>query len=508
MTNSGENQVGANRVIRVSGSPLRRRLMRLWLSQHAHAIFWVTFGAVLLVTYFYLHLTGSIHDRYQSQVKEKLAIAAKIYQIRLNNETGRYQLYVGDEPYESRSNEVGPLGIGKMITARGILAGVSEIIEDYNRSVEEYVNDFIVDFEPVAGISGSYQRPLKGLLGGDYIPDFGDENIDPVIRITLSDSNELRQIPANERGLNLILRIIDNAEIFNLNKSEYTSNVEENLNIIEQNNTGNEMVNKMTKRVAAGVENFVFPLANENITSKIQKGTKTPIKVVRDFMKSKLEKIRKPMDEIKAIKEIKIIDKDCKNNDCKNEKTKTKGITVSQFQGDLLEFSTDEISFFWIFGYMVWVEVVLLTWLGVLTEGMTRLGASYVGRDDGSIWNPRESLRTFLKFVYAPALTIVVIWTFFFTDLIEFESPLAEGGIVYFVFIAFVLGLFPNLGYSLLKKLAEAVFRETSIAQKPKRKSTVIVREPRTLPIESTKPPSFDEMKERMKRHVVAPLSN
>ena len=496
MESSGETQAASAPIIKLDYSGLSRFFSKLWLSAHVHVAFWVIFGGIFLALYLFLHFSSFVTDSYKKEATEKLAIAAKLYQVQLNNDTGKYELLLEGEPYDLTADDAGPLGVGKMVTAKGVLTGVLDDIEEYNKAVEEFVQDFIANFRAVPGLPNAYERHLKELLDGEYIAYFGDDNIDPVMRIQLSDATELRQIPANETGLRIIRRIAEYAQIFDRNKNEYASEAETHLNSIEAD-VGNATVEKMLRNVAKEVKDVTPKLSSKNITFEKQESSKTSIEAVSSYFDARLKTIKETLLPSEKKAEIKF----------SNEGGDDTVIEVAQFQKDIVNVAADEISFFWTFGLMVWFEVILLTWLGVLTEGMTRLGVSYVGRDDGSIWNPRETIRTILKLVYAPALSIVVVWTIFFTNLVEFESRVGEGRSVYFVPVAFILGLFPNLGYSLLKKLAEAIFGETSIAKKQKRKSTVLVKETGTLPVDSSKAPSFDETKEKTKRHALAPLS-
>lgn len=497
MESSGETQAASAPIIKLDYSGLSRFVSKFWLSAHMHVAFWVVFGAIFLSLYLTLHFASFLTDPYQREATEKLAIAAKLYQVQLNNDTGKYELLLEGEPYDLTADDAGPLGVGKMVTTKGVLTGVLDDIEEYNKEVEEFVQDFIANFRAVPGLPNTYERGLSNLMGTEYIAYFGDDNIDPVIRIQLSDATQLRQIPASETGLRIIRRIIEYAQIFDKSKQEYASEAGALLKSIKVD-VANNTVEKMLRNVESGVKEVTPKLSSKNITLEKQASSVTSIEVVNNYFKTKLETIKQTLLPSEKKTEIKL----------SNKTGDDTVIEVAQFQKDIVNVAADEISFFWTFGHMVWFEVILLTWLGVLTEGMTRLGVSYVGRHDGSIWNPRESIRTILKLVYAPALSIVVIWTIFFTNLVEFESRVGEGRSVYFVPVAFILGLFPNLGYSLLKKLAEAIFGETSIAKKSKRKSTVLVKETGTLPVDSSKAPNFDETKEKAKRHALAPLSS
>ena len=72
--------------------------------------------------------------------------------------------------------------------------------------------------------------------------------------------------------------------------------------------------------------------------------------------------------------------------------------------------------------------------------------------------------------------------------------------------IAFTLGLFPNLGYALLERLARALFWETSVARPRPPRRRVITTEHGTPPTVSGAAPDFAAVRERIKRHGTAPF--
>ncbi len=96
----------------------RSWLKRYWLSPHAHIVFWTLFASLLLLLYCFLHMGSGISKDYKEEAKQKLAIAAQLYQINISPETGLHQLFLEGQPLQLQGEDVGPLGIGKKVGYR------------------------------------------------------------------------------------------------------------------------------------------------------------------------------------------------------------------------------------------------------------------------------------------------------------------------------------------------------------------------------------------------------
>ena len=184
-----------------------------------------------------------------------------------------------------------------------------------------------------------------------------------------------------------------------------------------------------------------------------------------------------------------------------------RGVQGDPFYARLTQRVMAEVGFFWTVGPWRWLEVVLLTWLGVLAECLTRLGVRYAGLDpQRRRWEPRETGRTLLKLAYAPALSMVALWTLLATDALAADGAVWAGGVASFVPIAFALGLFPDLGLMLLERLARALFGETSVARPGAGPERLFRTERGTPPVAAGAAPDFAVVRRQIIRHGSAPL--
>lgn len=473
-------------------------LKKHWLSSHAHMVFWTLFAGLMLLFYYLLHMSSDISKDYKEEARQKLAIAAQLYQIKVSAETGLYQLFVEGQPLQLQNDDVGPLGIGKLVTVKGVLANIETSVELYNQNITHFIEAFVNNNEAVEGKSNSLEIPLKNLISNsDGLTVINKPNADPYLHIDV-DKNVFKKLPSKQASLKQIMRLVRQSKIYDHDANQHASSVALNASTLLQDtndtevNTGLININKAVKEMTPKLS--YLDISNEYLES----GGTIGQAVIKHF-EGELEKLHEPLAKLNEGAEI--------NCDLQN-KCDWINMTVTQFQRDLVAVALGEMTFFWTFGHLLWLEVLLLVWLGVLTEGLTRLGGVYTRRVDANeIWDPRESARTLLKLAYAPPLAMVVIWTIFFTDLIEFESRISSGRSVYFVPVAFILGLFPNLGYKLLKDLAETIFRGTSIAKK-RVVEVKINRAFGSTPVTAASAPSFDKTKESVKRHANAPLDN
>lgn len=126
---------------------------------------------------------------------------------------------------------------------------------------------------------------------------------------------------------------------------------------------------------------------------------------------------------------------------------------------ELSEVVQGELGGLWLLGYYRWFEIIFWVWFGVMTNGLIIHGYFLVGANRGSIYEPRESLRVLAKLFYAPLLALALFFLATFISAGQEAIALGSSSPVQLGF-AFVLGLFPNQAYQLLKDLATRWFSE------------------------------------------------
>ena len=138
----------------------------------------------------------------------------------------------------------------------------------------------------------------------------------------------------------------------------------------------------------------------------------------------------------------------------------------SDFHCQLAKLWQQEMSFFWLYGNWKWIDIIIITMLGVMVESMTRLGLFVVGRQPERVaFQPGEFYRTLMKLAYAPVTSVVVIWTLLATNILTTEVAGITGQTA-IITLALIFGLFPNITYGLLQKIGNMILRNTSVEQR------------------------------------------
>jgi hypothetical protein len=176
-------------------------------------------------------------------------------------------------------------------------------------------------------------------------------------------------------------------------------------------------------------------------------------------------------------------------------------------QHELIEVLQAELGELWFFGRYKWCEIAFWTIFGVLIMALAELGfASARGRRmrDGSLWQPRETLRVVGRMAYAPFLTIGFLWLAIATPLLEGYEFLATSTFGVLAF-AFLVGFVPN---TLLDRLQRTLFallgredkvRGANASNLPK--TSVVTRH---VPVAEV--PSIDELRAKLTEISMAPL--
>ncbi len=465
------------------------RFKRLWLSDHAHVLFWIAMMGLILAMYLLLHT--QLRDQYVTVAKPAIENAVQLYNLSTDRETGELVLLLEGQPIELQADEAGPLGIGKLAPVRGLLTTGQATVERYNRRLAGYLTEILGSFAPAEGKPGYLDAPLTRFHPG------GPET--QVVRVYVGEPKPVLDLPTNHTGATRLLGILGRAEVFDLAVPAPASNAESALDSADAAGASAE-VQRSLRVVRSRVRDRTLVLGDAPV------GRPTRQELV-STVRAELLQLQAPVCRFFYGEAPHGGDALLQMNGAAFDCGPIAEEAPTKLHAQLATLTLSEAGFFWTFGSWLWIEVVLLTWLGVLTEGLTRLGVQYTGRDPANaIWEPRESARTVMKLVYAPALSMVVIWTLFSTDLIEADTRIAEGSFTFYVPVAFVLGLFPNLGYSLLERLAQAIFQQTSVAKRRARPARRTLHEGGTPPVAPGQPPDFVKVKERVRAHATAVL--
>lgn len=461
------------------------RLQRWWVNDHVHVAAWFVIAASLLAGYLTCHYRLRADYLRSLPVSEAISGAVHLYQVAENPETGRLELTFEGRPIELDSQRGDAIGIAKIPAVRGLLAEATALLEVYDRRLETYLRELLVSFEPLEGPAGEIEAPLQRFAGRGFEADPGQ-----VVRVHAGSLRLLVDIAPNEGGARRFLRLLGNARVYDLRiPASVSAGTGDPAGLVPDSALPG--VREGLRRIQREVEQRRVRLGSQRLDepTAAQLGS-----AVCD----ELAELRAPVDVFfgDAVADV---------PGC--SRLLPGGVQGDPFYARLAQRVLAAVGFFWTFGPWLWLEVVLLTWLGVVTEGLIRLGIRYVGVDpQHRRWEPRETGRTMLKLTYAPAIAMVVIWTLMMTGAIETGGRVWQGGVAAFVPIAFALGLFPNLGFALLERIVRAVFSETSVARPGTNAERLVRTERGTQAVEPGTAPDFAAVRRQIVRHGSAPL--
>lgn len=165
-----------------------------------------------------------------------------------------------------------------------------------------------------------------------------------------------------------------------------------------------------------------------------------------------------------------------------------------------------ETSALWLMGRFRWFEIVFWVWFGVLTKALIDQGMILVGANR-VVFQPREILRIFAKLFYAPLLALAL---FFLASFIGAANEAVELGrsSAAALGMAFVLGLFPNTAFRLLREVSTKLFRE-DLSTREKTQSPLPVRKPVVTDASHRAQGAvyrLDQLQRNVAAHVTGPL--
>ncbi len=447
------------------------RLERMWMNPHWHVGGLGTFMLGLFLVYVAAHHT--LNRAYFESVSGQIENSTKLYQIVEDpNSNELVLMFAGERFPETGPVVAGPLGIGKLASVRGYLASVHQRVNDYNRVVADSLEATFAAFEPVPGTNG-YRAKLRA-----FSPN---ANPDWFIYV---DGTDPKRLAANQKGLRQLKALTRTLDCKDRTQRESASANGSVSGMIEPPSKASDNVKAATARVAGKVvEAEEFKLAWARV------GVDDCRKHVDAFFDQLDEQLRFLYTSLAGGDE--------------DSSSETPGWRAG-FHTTLTDLVHSEIGYFWLHGLWRGIEVILLTWLGVMTECLVRLGLTYAGRktEKAQKWEPRETGRTFLKLAYAPIVSIVVIWTLYSTDVIQSDIANTTSAALV-VTLAFVFGLFPNMAYSLLERLAKAIFKATSFAG-PAMAESRRVSARNTPPTPKGHPPDFAAVRKAAEDHATA----
>ncbi len=167
-----------------------------------------------------------------------------------------------------------------------------------------------------------------------------------------------------------------------------------------------------------------------------------------------------------------------------------------------------ETGSFWLLGRYRWWEIIFWVLFGVLVNALIGLSPAVKGPGSGARWEPRETVLVFGKLFYAPILALAVFFLAGQFGLGAFEMEELGRSSPAILGVAFILGLFPNTTWRIIRDLCTRLFREDlqgSPKSRPVSRRTVTVSS--TVSDRGGKPAyTVQDLKDNVANHVTAIL--
>ena len=471
---------------------------RGWLNEHWHAAWWLVFASLVVAAYVLVH--EELRCWYIKDIRPQVKDAVRSYGLVSNPRTGVLELYAGDTAYDRKSEASGPLEIGHLPAARGVLNDAVSAIEDYNQGVRRYV-----EWLQSAFFRSPHNPHFMALVvpapknGGQEVVVSASKNrgqeVQYRLRVPADSYFRILQEYPNEKSLDVLIDLIARAEPVEVE-------------------TGEE-VESWTKEGRIAVDRFVTQMCRRREEMRVRVTALfgpngTPSLASCDSMPGGCSPCEEAAHRLRGVptKNRNGSERDPEAGsaqpDCTTEaKAKECGIEELPFHRELRKVVERGTGFFWTAGKLFWYEVMALAALGVLSRQLVLFAREYASAGGtGRVWRPRESLQTVMYIAVAPTFSLVIIWILTATEVVVVKPVIGEAWPNATVPIAFVLGLFPTLGYDVLRGLAEGLFGRSFLDSRVKAEPQEIPAVPADEP--RARSASFSRLRRRIRDHATA----
>lgn len=513
-------------------------------SEHWHALCWLVIVAAATAAYVFAHYR--LEPYYLKDIRPQLKDAVRMYGLRRDKRTDVLELYVDTKAYDPDAAPAGPLGIGQLPEARGVLHSASEVVEEHNLGVRKYVDGLRSRF-----FRSPHNPHLMAMIARPPTVQPNGQYAQYRFRVPADSFAYIRQEYPNEKTLIELIDLVAAAEPVRViegaglrpwpeGKGDLTQFVTEVCQRRQELRAGvaalfgpsgsvlevgcvstgracgvcgalaplspgepSDSNGKETARGGSDLDRTVPPAPPpaEREGNAGNKLAEDGSDVVSDFSQDSQEKADAPGS---ADSEAGPPNTDS-TNQCPDEANAKPCAAQeeSKFHKNLRLVVESNAGFFWTGGRFFWLEIMALAALGVLVRQLVLFARAYTGRRGAKlVWRPRESLRTLMYLAVAPIFSLVIIWILTATNLVAVRPSIGDDWAKATVPIAFFLGLFPTLGYDVLRGLAEGLFGRPFKADD--RDEARLQEIPAVSHEPTDAPPSAEWLRQRIRHHATA----
>ena len=489
-----------------------------WPSDRREAFVSFVLAVVFVLTYVCLH--SIFRSNYLDHIEANIANSVMMYGIQAHEQTGELVLSLADKPFSMADAAPGPLGIGDLAATRGWLIQSSNVVETYNARLKAYVERLLAQFDfsrnrpnfVIADLSSIAPRWHQGetkacaTANGSQSPQ-----CTKIFRLRVpreSIYHIWHQYP-NERTAETLASTIRGSTI---EEVETGQGAKPYAGDGAPEKVAEEICENL-RRLQSGVRDLFgpFPPTPATTNPEVQGGGQAQATNTRisgcEYFQPTLVSSGAMQPFTPRIGDAGDDEDGDDNNDEGHKKDCGYSALNSQFHCRLAKIVQDNAGFFWTAGKFLWFEIMLLSLLGLAVSRLVQLCKQYI-RDEPFVWQSRGLWQTLLLLPATPIVALVIIWILSITNLLSIKPVLGHTWTSATVPIAFLLGLFPHLGYDVLQGLAKGIFNRPLRGWQASRKDFVqrpIPEPPGGAPSDEERP-SLDRLSAIIRERFTAPF--
>ena len=509
-----------------------------WLNEHLHAVVWLVFAMCLVGAYVWMHQAQRLE--YIEDNRPQVASAVRVYALRPHPVTGALQVRVDNDPYTFDPEDLGPLGIGTLPEARGVLTRASAIVERYNIALRDYIEGVRDAFYPSPNNQHYMLVDLSTVYPGAQVgaaaPRSSGEETESgealyAFRVSVGNFSRVAHEYPNELTMDALIDLVRGATLVRAQAGKRREVVatppdtktpatlaacamrHKRVELRSAVSCFFETPASVNCEIPSSTPCECFDLpkncAGDNIpdapgTVQDDGRASDPDGASRDDGRGGAPSVAQDNGAAGSLNGVAQDGRAAAVMRYATDASSDILKTETRFHQELRMVTERHIGFFWVSGRYLWWEIMMLAAIGVVTRKLVVFAKAYVaGEGAGPVWQPRESIETLMHFTMAPVFALVIIWILTLTNIISVKPLIGDVWSNATVPLAFLLGLFPSLGYDVLRGLADGVFGRHLVDEGPAEPRPVLIPDAPPAPLESAAA-SFEQLRQRVRYHATA----